>query len=418
MLTTLVDQVSKLIGSVYLVSALTPWMLFWVANAAMAIVLVGPMAVLRVWEDGIGKSTFAVSVLTLLIILFLVLGALLVASLTTVFKVILQGRLLTPPFGLLFRPALEKAQRQVREYEMRSKETFQAWVDARKARDEVRARLPNAYKAGQDNPLPARNDVERIAAEFETALGTGDEISRLLDAVAVLEAAYGTYSPPSFENLHDRLITLAEERADDRGADYAAIERERTETFADVRQVAPTDYGNALAAADYYVSRVYGIESAVLWTRLQKVVSTEFMEVVRDAKVRLDFFTAMTMFAVLFAIGWFLLLPHVLPGIRPVAIFTVIAVIIMLIFYRAAVEAAYGFAQVFRACFDLFRRDLLKALSIEPPVSLAEEREIWTKLSRLMVFDISPGGDDDLALLPVANGAAEKPAPRSTARPE
>ncbi len=54
--------------------------------------------------------------------------------------------------------------------------------------------------------------------------------------------------------------------------------------------------------------------------------------------------------------------------------------------FRLGVLVAGGVGDLVRASFDLFRLDLMTALSRPDPRSLAEEREQWAQLSRLAVY--------------------------------
>lgn len=413
MITTLVEQVSKLLGSAYLVSALTPWLIFWLANVVTLVLALGPLSTLRLWER-LATSTAAVSALTFLGLVFLILGALLVASLTTVFTAILQGRHLGPPLGLFLRGRLHRMQRRAREYEAESERLFDEWMAERAALEGLSA-LTSAYvrSTGHQPPKPAPKPrtLEAIARRFNRRFGDGSSRADRTAAADLLELAYERYAASAFEKQHKAVFDAAGQCVDEAREAYAALERQRAETFADVRQVAPTDYGNAIAASEAYVWRVYGIESAVLWTRLQTVVSKEHLATVSDAKVRLDFFTAMTLFAGSYGVIWFFALPYLWPSAPMLVALVAVVAMVTWVFYRAAVAAAAGFGEVFRASFDLFRRALLTAMSMQPPGTLAEERALWSRLSSIMVFHQPPSTDDDLALA----GTAPK-APASTAR--
>jgi hypothetical protein len=64
-------------------------------------------------------------------------------------------------------------------------------------------------------------------------------------------------------------------------------------------------------------------------------------------------------------------------------------VALLVVYYRLAVSVATQYGDLIRASFDLFRHDLLKAFSVKfDPLnlSLSEEKEIWSKLSRLLVY--------------------------------
>lgn len=398
MLTTLVEQASKLLGSAYLVSALTPWLIFWLANAATLAAALGPIASLGLLER-LSASTVALAAVSFLSVVFVILGALLVASLTTVFQAILQGRYLGPPLGLFLRGALHRMQQRVIEHRHESQRLFDEWTASQAAIAGLSG-LTNAYAESErrKRPQPTPEGIASIESEFGQALGDGSSADKIAAAVQVLTRAYDMNAPSPFEPLHRKVDEAARSNEATAREAYAALERRRAETFADALQVAPTDYGNALAASEGYVWRVYGIESAVLWTRLQKVISKEYLAVVHDAKVRLDFFTAMTLFAGGYGAIWFFVLPYLLPSAWLLAAVVGSASVATWVCYRAAVEAAAGFGQVFRASFDLFRRALLKDLGIDPPATLAKERALWERLSAITVFQQPASGNDDIPL--------------------
>jgi hypothetical protein len=58
--------------------------------------------------------------------------------------------------------------------------------------------------------------------------------------------------------------------------------------------------------------------------------------------------------------------------------------------YVSATAAATSFVELVCTAFDLFRRDLLRALDVEPPLDFAEERDVWRKLGQLMVYQQPP----------------------------
>ena len=73
-------------------------------------------------------------------------------------------------------------------------------------------------------------------------------------------------------------------------------------------QVLPTSFGNAVRAYEDYSRVVYGFESINGWSRLQAVMSKEFMEILGSSRARVDLWLNLLFLAILF-LGEALLLP-------------------------------------------------------------------------------------------------------------
>jgi hypothetical protein len=61
------------------------------------------------------------------------------------------------------------------------------------------------------------------------------------------------------------------------------------------------------------------------------------------------------------------------------------------LFYRLAMGATRAFADHIRAAVDLFRLDLLDALSIERPDTPADEQPIWRAIDAFIIQGDVPG---------------------------
>jgi hypothetical protein len=374
-------------------------MLFWLANALTLVGVLGPRAVIRYWDTQIAVSASATVAISFSVVAFLLLGALLVTGLSTTFQGILQGRYLGPPFGIFLKPRIASRRKLVEEHRQLVESLTQTSGTADALAKSIEKQLTDAVRTSyaQTPPLPAPGDQEHAAVEktVRGKLASARQSSDFQDAADELGGAYTKYLPIRFEPLHNDLIVSVKGFAADLRTRLSEAAHERNERYPAVSWVAPTEYGSALSAADHYVADAYGIESFIFWSRLQKVIPADFMTTVRDTKVRLDFFTAMTMFAGLYGAIWVVLLPqlHPEPGLwLALVVFTLAATVVL---YRSAVASAFSFGELFRACFDLFRRDLLTAMAIKPPDTLNQERENWQQLSRMMVF----GRDDGIDLV-------------------
>jgi hypothetical protein len=77
--------------------------------------------------------------------------------------------------------------------------------------------------------------------------------------------------------------------------------------------------------------------------------------------------------------------------------------------HRSALRHALNYGELVRACFDLYRRDLLKQLGFTPPRSIEEERELWRNLGQQLYRRAAERPE-------VLTGASSTPAP--SAEPE
>jgi len=62
-------------------------------------------------------------------------------------------------------------------------------------------------------------------------------------------------------------------------------------------------------------------------------------------------------------------------------------------FYRAAVEAQFGFGEVVKSAIDRYRFDLLKTLRQPAPATLSAEQHLWQQLRNLE----RPGNSSDFS---------------------
>jgi hypothetical protein len=132
----------------------------------------------------------------------------------------------------------------------------------------------------------------------------------------------------------------------------------------------PTRLGNALASAEDRAGGVYGWDTPVVWPKLYPLLGSEVKSIVDDRRNVLDVlcrlsFTgagcAVVSVGLLARTGWW--------------VFLVAAPILLAVAaYRAAVHAAYAYAEGIRVAFDLHRFDLYPALHIAMPADPAAER--------------------------------------------
>ncbi len=168
-------------------------------------------------------------------------------------------------------------------------------------------------------------------------------------------------------------------------AEYAVGRRRLAEEFPHMRQwVLPTRFGNVLRAFEVYSSVVYGLDAIPAWERLVAVVPEHYRTLIDDAKSQMDFFVNLWFGSCLclatyagFA-GWKYFAPY--PWIPVVAL---PAAVLAAQWARAA---ARQWGVLVMSAFDLYRGTLCKSLGLRMPGSIEAEREMWTKLSQMMIY--------------------------------
>jgi len=163
--------------------------------------------------------------------------------------------------------------------------------------------------------------------------------------------------------------------------------------------VLPTRLGNVIRSFEEYPRQQYGISAIPLWPRLIAKVEKEYAAVTDETKTSFDFFLNCSFLAsVLAALA---ALAGVKAGIdagRAMAaagwiLPSLACVLLAYGCYVASLNAAAAWGVQVKGAFDLFRLPLLKQLGYEYTFkSLEDEREVWRKVSRQIVFGDRVGG--------------------------
>jgi hypothetical protein len=233
----------------------------------------------------------------------------------------------------------------------------------------------------------ARRSLGRLGQRAER----GRQLKRL-DLEEAAESVKSMYElvndPKQVEPHHHRVVTLWQ--------DYVkACQARYSESLSEIQSrypycegpmgVRPTRLGNIMAAAWSYPYTRYGIDAALMWPRVQRLISADYLRVVEDARISYDFTVAMAFLAFLHAVLWLsvLLVQNLLWQWILLPVMGVLAAVLL---YLAAIEAARTLGAYVRTCFDLFRFPLLQELRMKRPVSLFAERMTWDKINQVMAF--------------------------------
>jgi hypothetical protein len=135
------------------------------------------------------------------------------------------------------------------------------------------------------------------------------------------------------------------------------------------------------AALDYAVLTRYAITLTDLWPRLIHVVADDVRARIEDANLYLDFTLMMSFLAAgLSGVAIVTTFTGAPRGAWVQALWIVLALLACWSFYRLSISVTRAFVEHIRAAVDLFRLDLLDALSIQRPAGPADEPRIWNEI--------------------------------------
>ena len=251
-----------------------------------------------------------------------------------------------------------------------------------------------AYPLWDLNPAPIPpadlRALERMIQDLDRQMGEAAVRGRL-DAIL---QALGQYSGESlsrvYRRLRDTIDAWVREEEALRGMALMTLDR----SFGPPESVKSTGLGNVIDAYNAYPYTRYRIEAEMLWPRLRFVMKPEQLGPVNDRQTLLDFCLAMASLGCLFGLLAAVVGPWLWidtrqwhsPALWYWGFLALGGFGAGWGFYRLAVLVAGGFGDLIRASFDLFRLDLMAALSRPDPRSLREEREQWAQLSRLAIY--------------------------------
>ncbi|GAA3889969.1 hypothetical protein GCM10022207_66820 [Streptomyces lannensis] len=183
-------------------------------------------------------------------------------------------------------------------------------------------------------------------------------------------------------------------RADDerRNMVRRALLGERLRRYpVDDEQVAPTLLGNAIRRFEEYGYNRFGLDSQVLWDELIGDVPDAVRRQTETARTSVDFFVALLYGHLLVAAAAFGTL-FAASGETALLLVTGLGLAVLApVWYRCAIAATDDWAAAVRALVNLGRKPLAESLGLVLPEKLADEREMWTKVTR---FALRPYGVD------------------------
>jgi hypothetical protein len=181
------------------------------------------------------------------------------------------------------------------------------------------------------------------------------------------------------------------------GKDAAAFGRWHADYPLRSGSVMPTRLGNILRAAEDHALDRYGINAIVVWPRLYVLLPDQFTAAMAAAKTPLDLMAVIGALATVFTVAGTTIAAIMLPWYTALAC-GVGGLLVGLLAYAGAVQAARPYAQLVRSGFDVHRGLLLDAAGLRRPRTYGEERKQWEQISHLWLQG-TPEGPAGASLL-------------------
>jgi hypothetical protein len=272
--------------------------------------------------------------------------------------------------------------------------------------DNFRSRIAAALQSrSPSSPAPSNVVLQLASKAAELAVFPNPAgANAMVDSFVAEQARYSEDSLGAAFQAIAEVLNLA--RSCDtlvrKGARAAVVNE-----FGPQESVRATGLGNLFEAFQHYPAGRYNMESEIYWPRLRRVVPQEYLSVVDEPRIVMDFSITMATLMAWYALLTAFIGPWLWMNWRLWLGTTVLGAMGSVFFYRRAVTAASQYAQLNNSCFDLFRLDLLAGLHFPLPSTLQEERGFWSGMSQLIVFGATSNADMKLYVppAPAANSA-------------
>lgn len=157
--------------------------------------------------------------------------------------------------------------------------------------------------------------------------------------------------------------------------------------------ILPTRLGNVIRSFEDYPQRQYNMAAITLWPRLIAKIDKEYAALIDDAKASFDFmvnFSVLSMSTALATLFIGLIYPIPLASrqlLLPWLVEIIFFALLSYVTYIWSIGRASNWGDMVKGAFDLYRWELLKQLGYQrEPTNLTEERELWGKISRQLIY--------------------------------
>ena len=210
-----------------------------------------------------------------------------------------------------------------------------------------------------------------------------------------------------FDEKHENAPASLERR-------WVKLRMDLTEQFPDeIEYLLPTAFGNTIRAFEMYPRVMYGIGGVVGWDRLLGVIPRDYLELVEDAKSRVDFWINLGFLGSLLYVFYIYL--AVLSGILPSPLLWVIVLLICVVAPLRARSAAAGWGNLVKSAYDIYLPTLREKIEMKAGGSRDDEMKTWFSFSQAILFHLpeqlppreaksAPGAAKEPVSMPPPNG--------------
>jgi hypothetical protein len=385
MLAAFVEKIGGVFDKAFLIAALFPMFFILIVAGIFLAVILGPDAVLSALANVSSTSAAIGSTLLAMGIFFL---AILLRGLRLQILELWCGTLRGTGGGPLKWALLRLQQRRFRAL---SPGPIRHWEGARQI---FRTKFAAANEARESrDTLPedrARQWLDAIEAIETDNAGSTNETRRQFDKFVHARADdYKRYSVESMKDVFYALDTFAERKEKEENIIIQNMRFRREILFGPPEILRTTTLGNIIEALDNYPVARYGMEGSVFWPHLEQLATGGIADQVREGRISTDLTLALATLVGLAAV----LSASVGPWLWWNPLLWIATALLCAItsysFYRAAVISALGLSTALRAVCDLFRRQVLLALDLQPPETLAAERDLWSAYNQLVAYGVT-----------------------------
>ena len=205
-------------------------------------------------------------------------------------------------------------------------------------------------------------------------------LAHLLEALA--RPIGRLYAGRAYPELVQRLLVPTQQADRAHAAfDLRAYQRGTRLFPRDPAELAPTAFGNVVAASADYPRAVYGMDTYHWWPRLLALLPAEFLEALRSLETPMRMLLNLSLVSIYLAcLGGALGMTH--GDMRAAALALALGLFFAVVCYQAAIAQAVELVRSIWVGFDLYRSEILKQLNEAVPETIEAERALWARLEQ------------------------------------
>ncbi|SDI38613.1 hypothetical protein SAMN04487926_11616 [Paraburkholderia steynii] len=147
-----------------------------------------------------------------------------------------------------------------------------------------------------------------------------------------------------------------------------------------------TPLANSRAALEHYSHVAYGVDFHFIWPRLRLVIEKDknVFSAVETAAAQLDFAVLMTTLCTVSTLTWVVALIFFGKAVLTFLLMAILGPALVVLFYQLVNATQQAFGAVTVMAIDGLRFELLQALHLPLPSSLAKEQAAWSELQKAL----------------------------------